>query len=230
MRACRSLIAALAALAAAGAWADRSRLADEADVVEAGDCALELAAERGKARGEPVQHEVALTLDCGIGWNTELGVTRANRRSEAEVERRVDIELKTAFVERRAGAVGWTLVYGFDAARPAGAGWRIGEWSVGVEATRQIGLDWLVEARLATARERAERRSRTRWSIGVERALNDAFELRAAISGDDRDRPFAEIGFRALVVADDGALSVTWGRGGGPPREGRLVLAFTWEF
>lgn len=230
MRACRLLIAALAGLAAAGAWADRSRLADELDVAEAGDCALELAAERGKARGEPVQREAVLTLECGIGWNSEVSLARANRRSEAELERRIELELKTALVERRAGAVGWTLVAGFAAGRSADPSWRLDERFVGVEATYQIGPDWLVDARLATSRERVERRRRTLWSLGVERALSDALELRVAVGGDDRERPLAEIGLRALVVGDDGALSLTWGRGGGPPREGRVALAFTWEF
>lgn len=233
MRRLRALAVALAASAACPpAWADRSRLADEADVVEPGDCQLELGAERRRPRGEAPERESSIEFGCGIGWRSELTLALARLHGgTGGRERKLGVSGRTAVVDRKRDDTGWTLVYGFERLRMPDAAWRTRETFVAIEASRQFGAAWLVEARLGTVRERIERRSAALWAIGLEHLLaGEALVLRAAVGRDGPARPLAEIGLRAEVWGEDVALSVSAGSGGGPPRERRLALALSIDF
>ena len=83
MPAIRCLVLLLAALIYAGhASAKRSRLTQEADVVEAGDCEVESAGARERARGKGPARESNLELNCGVGASTEVSLLVARRRGD----------------------------------------------------------------------------------------------------------------------------------------------------
>jgi len=232
MNRARHLLAALACAAAChAAQADRSRLADEDDVIEAGDCELELAFERQNARGAARERETSIQFGCGIGWRTELAATFARKRSDAQREQAIGIEGKTSLRERGSGGVGWSLAYGIGSERDGGRGpWRRGERFVAIEATHQPASAWLVEARLGTARDPVARSDRTLWLLGVEHAITEAVEARAELEGDDRSRPLASMALRWLVWPEHAVVTLAWGAGLGPLRERRLGLGVTFEF
>jgi hypothetical protein len=90
-----ALLAALALLTACGATrAERSRLGDEADVVERGDCEVGTAFERRRARGEASQQLSSLQLVCGLGWRTELTINFARQRGDGDRNEAVGLEAR----------------------------------------------------------------------------------------------------------------------------------------
>ncbi len=224
------LFAALVCVAVChGAHASRSSLSDESDVAEAGDCEAELAFERSRVRGEPAQRERALRLTCGVGWNTELEVAHARLRSGTTRGEALLFEANTTLRDRGPDRVGWAVALGIGAERVGGS-WRRSEQGFAVEATRQLGDDWLVEAKLGALRDLLSRRDSTLWSLALEHALHERFEVRAELEGDDRNRPVAKVGLRYTVWPDRVQLKLSHGVRSGQQRERITSLGLQVEF
>lgn len=232
MNCARRLLVALACAAAChAAQADRSRLADDADVVEAGDCEVETALERQSARAAAPQREASIQFGCGIGWRTELVLAVARRHSDAARDEAIGVEARTSLRERSSGRIGWTLAYGIGAERGGGRGpWRRNEQFVAIEATHQPDRAWLIEARLGTARDPVARSDRTLWALSAEHTVTETVEVRAEVGGDDRSPPLLSLGLRYRVWPERAAVTLSWAAATGPLRERRLGLGITFEF
>lgn len=226
----RRLITALACVAACqSTHAARTGVSDESDVADAGDCQTELAFERTGLRDEPTQRERAVRLTCGIGWDTELEAAHKRQHSGAARGESLAFEAKIGLRDRGEQQVGWALVLGLGADRGSGS-WRRSEQSVAVEATRLIGADWLVEAKLGAAHDVAPRRSSTLWAVAVEQALGERVEWRAELEGDDRRRPLAKVGLRYTLWPERVQLKLSYGARSGPQRERNTSLGLQFEF
>lgn len=231
MNPARCLFAALACLALCGvARADRSSLGDADGVIEAGDCEVETAFERRSVRGSAAERTAAIQLVCGIGWRTELAATFARQRVDALRQEATGIEAKTSLLERRGASVGWTLAWGAGTERSASGRWRSSEHFVAIEAALEPRAAWLIEARLATLRERSTHRHRTQWALAVEHALSATLEARAEIEGDDLGRPLTSLGLRYALWPEHALLSLSWAASAGPARERRARIGITFEF
>jgi len=231
MRSAQRLAAGLSCVAACQlAMADRSRLGEDNEVIDPGDCELELASERKKARDSMRERSSSIQLTCGIGWRTELATGFAATRSEAERAKALAIEAKTSLRKRAPGQLGWDLSYGVEALRGPGASWHGNGQFIALEAIQGFADTWLLEAKLGTTRDRASRRDSTLWTLGVERALTRSVEARLEWSGDDRQRPLWRAGLRYEVWPDHALLSFTYGSRAGPTRERQAGLALTFEF
>jgi hypothetical protein len=229
----KSPLRLLTALACSGASAlaaaQRSGLGADSAVADAGDCEVETAFEHGKKRGEAAQRGSALRFACGIGWRTELEAKMAWTRAGIQHERVLALDAKTSLRDRQRDAVGWALGLGIDAQRLDGR-WRRSEQRVELEASRQFGALWLGEAQLGTVRDSFNRRRSTTWALSVEYAWNERVEVRAELSGDDRDKPFLALGWRRAVWGEDLQLELTWAERLAWPRERKLALALQYEF
>jgi hypothetical protein len=224
------LLAALICVAACQcAHASRSSLSDESDVADAGDCEAELIVERFAARGGPTQRERALRLLCGIGGNTELEAAHARKRSGPTRGEALVFEAKTTLRDRSGGRVGWAVALGIGAERLGGS-WRRSEHGLAVEATQQLGDDWLVEAKLGSVRDALSKRDSTLWTLALEHALHERLELRAEIEGDDRGRPLAKLGLRYTLWPDRVQCKLSHGLRSGQQRERRTSLGLQVEF
>jgi hypothetical protein len=229
LRRTASLVLALV-LAAPPAWADRSRLAEDEDGVEAGDCEAEVAFERSRARGVDRQRETAVQLSCGIGWRSELTLTAARQRAGDERSRALALELKAPFVPRRAQALGWAVLAAAAAEQPAGRSWKRSEVAFGLEATIQPRPTWLGELQFGWARDLRERADRFIWTIGVEHTFWPAWELRAELEGTDREPAFVGAALRWAFVPERAQAKLAWARQLGSDRERKLGLALGIEF
>jgi hypothetical protein len=224
------LLVALACVAACQyAHASRSSLSDESDVADAGDCEAELAVERLSARGEPTLRERALRLTCGVGWHTELEAAHARQRSGPARGESLVFEAKTTLRDRGDGRVGWAVALGVGAERVGGS-WRRSEHGFAVEATRQFADAWLVEAKLGAVRDVLSKRDSTLWTLALEHALHERFELRAELEGDDRGRPLAKLGLRYTLWPDLLQLKLSHGVRGGAQHERSTSLGLQVEF
>lgn len=231
MHCARRLLAALACVAAChAAHADRSRVAEDGDAAEAGDCELDLAFERQTARGTAAERERSMQLDCGIGWRTELVVALARGRSEDGRREAIDLEARTSVFERGAGGLSWALEYGLSVERIGGGHWRRSEYFVALDAAFAPVPAWVIEARLGSARDLIERRDRTLWTLGVEHEISDALEARAELDGDDRERPLASVELHYEFWPDVARINLSYGARSGPLRERRVGVGVTFEF
>lgn len=217
--------------AALPAWADRSRLGDDAEVVEAGDCALELATERQREQGEPRRRRThTVELNCGVGWQSEALLSRATQRQGSERESAWGVELKTALVPRRGSAVGWSLIASARREQAVGQRSRWTEAGVAVEAAVRPAGVWRLEARLGTRRDRIDRRDRTPWEIAVEHALVERWELRAQLGGDDGQPPQWQASLRWAIWPEHAFVTASHGGSSAIGRPRQWALAATWEF
>lgn len=226
------LIVAFAVLGAgAPALADRSRIGEEGDVIEAGDCELELASARIRPRGAPRERAESAQLSCGVGFGAELVAVFERQRGTGSRESVREIEAKLGLLPRRGEAIGLTLAAAAAWQAEDGRPRRRAETAITAEASRQVGARWLVEAQIGTARSHVERRQRTLWALGAEFALvPEAVELRAEIGGDDRSRAQTLLALRHLFWPDHAALTLGVARRGGNDGERRAAVALTVEF
>lgn len=225
------IVALICAAACHAVQAERSRLDDEVDVVERGDCEAEASWQRRAQRAEPRERESALRLGCGIGWGTEWAATFARTSSHGARDDGVGFEGKTELRQRTAGRLGWALAYGAEAERAARGGpWRQSEHFILLEATLQPAARWLAEVKLGTARQTRARRDSTRWSVGLEHGFWDGVEAVAELAGDDRDRPTASVGLRYAIWPEHALLALSYGVKMAPHRERRLGVGLTFEF
>ncbi len=208
---------------------DDSRLGDATAVAEAGDCEVELELERMRRRGSTIERGTAAELACGIGWRTELTLAYQRQRAGDERDEGLAFGVKTELVETAPGRIGWTVGAAAAAVRAPGTGWRRSEWAAAVEASVQPAEGWLAEFQFGVARDLLLRQHSTLWAVALEHALDARFELRAAVGGDDRSRPIAEVGLRWLF-AEDAYLKLSLGARSGAERERLLGVALKVEF
>jgi hypothetical protein len=211
------------------AEASRIGVSDETDVAEAGECEAEGAHERSRLRGEPARREQSLRLACGIGWNTELEAAHARQRQGAARGEALAVEAKTMLRERAGDRIGWSLAVAVGAERRNGS-WRRSEQGLALEATRQTGDSSLVEVKLGVVHDVLSRRDSTLWSVAVEHALHERFELRAELEGDDHQRSLAKAGLRWTLWPDRLQLKLSHGLRSGPQRERSTSLGLLVEF
>ena len=224
-------LATLAVLAACGATsAAPSRLADESDVVEAGDCEIEAAVERHRVRGEAPERQSSLQLVCGIGWRTELQAEFARRRGDGSHGQAIGLEARSSLRASSLGRPGWAVMYGASSERHGTGPWHQSDLFVALEAAVRPAPGWLVAARVGTARDRRGRSDSTTWALSVEHGVNDALELGAGLRGDDRSRPLISLEVRWHVLPDQVQLNLSGGASSGPQRQRRIGLGLTFEF
>lgn len=228
-RARRLLVALSSAAACHAAQAERSHLADDADVVEAGDCQMEATSARQTARTAAAEHESSIQFDCGVGWRTELAAAFVRLRSEGVRDEAIGIEARTSLRQRGSGRIGWTLAYGIGAERGGGP-WRRSEQFVAIETSYQPDRSWLIEGRLGTVRDLIGGRDATIWALSAERLVTAFVGMRAELDGDDRGRPRASVELRYLVWPEHTVFTLSYGARAGPLRERRLGVGLTFEF
>lgn len=223
------LVAWACAAACASTHAARSSLSDESDVADAGDCEAELVFERSRVRGEVALRDRSLRLACGVGWNTELEAAHARQRSGAARGESLAFEAKTTLRDRGDNRVGWAVALGLGAERSGGS-WRRSDHAFALEATRQLGERWLVEAKLGAARDVRSRRDSTLWAVALEHALHERLELRAELDGDDRGRPLVQLGLRYTLWPDHLQLKLSHGMRSDSQRERITSVGLQVEF
>lgn len=230
MRLRRIALAALLAAAAPAALADRSRLSQDEEGVEAGDCEFEVGLERSRARGASRQRETAVSLSCGIGWRSELTLAAARQRDADERVHLRALELKTTLVPRRGRAPGWALQASLADERATGASWRRSDYALTLEATVEPRPEWLAEAQLGWARDVRGRADRMTWVLALEHALSEAWETRIEAEGDDREAPRAAASLRWAFWPDLAQLTLAHGKRLGGDRERQWALTLGIEF
>lgn len=216
------------------AHAGRPLQTDDAGVVEHGDCEVEAAWTRQRLAPGLRSNEASLQLGCGVGWGSQIDLGLATARSAGTRETGLALGGKTglwksAAEEGAALALGWEVT-GSKASQGA---LHHTSTSLTLIGSLPVADTLTLHANLGHARDETEHRRSTTWGLALEHAgLGDAARWApvAEVYGDDRERPWWNLGLRYSVVAEKFVVDLAYGRQFGSARPSALTLGFTATF
>jgi hypothetical protein len=226
----RGLAACTLVLAAFAAMAERSRVGEGEESIEAGECELEAGSRRTAASGMRWRYESSWQAACGVGARSELALVLTRGRSDGQLEQEQALEGRVIVLARSAARPGLALLAGWQRQRAGGQRWHSSEHSIGLEAALQPRPAWLLSATLGTQRERGARRDSTRWELGIERGFGELAELALTWEGDDRGAKQAGLSLRLQVVPEHLQLTLLLGQRREAVRERVQAVTLTLEF
>lgn len=205
--------------------AGRPLATEDAGVLEAGDCELEVYAghERqrpaGRARGASVQGS------CGVGHGLQAALAAERVRVRGTEDAGRDDGGLLSFKARLLGEddddPALALVGGLHWGRHDHEAFRRDSLALGLAGTLPLPRGFTAHANLGHLHERphdpAERQRSTVWALALEKALTDTVDLGAELYGDDRGRPWRGLGLRwaatpSLTVGTSYAVQAGAGR------------------
>lgn len=213
-------------LAGGPALADPPLVSETADAPEAGECMLEAASDRARARGQPSVTVHELHGACGVGLRTELGWRLTYERA-GQTTHRLGVDGKTQLAETEDGSTRFALAYGVAADRAAGDRWRHGGLRVTGVATRALARQLLGHVNLGWLRTENPRLNHAAWSLGMEG--EGVLHWAADLYGDDRSRPWASGGVVWALHEQLGA-SLAYAQQFDTPRLRQWTLALRFAF
>jgi len=216
----------LAAVAGTPARADPPLVSETADVAAAGECMLEVAADRLRARGRAPGSVQEVHGACGAGRRTELGL-RLTRERAHPASWRLGADGKTRLGETEDGSTRFALAYAVAADRADGDRWRHGGLRVNGVATRTLARQLLAHVNLGWLRTENPRLHQATWSLGVEG--EGALRWAADVYGDDRARPWLSGGV-VWPLHEQLAASLAYARQFDAARQRQWTLALRAEF
>lgn len=221
---------ALAALAPA-AHAGRPLVAEDANVLDRGDCEFESFAARASERDAPGTRALSVQAGCGVGLDTQLAMQAVRTRGGAAVDT-LALVGKTALRAPTDDRAGFTVAYALGADRPRDdPAWRRFRFETATVLgvmTAPLGAAML-HANLGWTRQRSTGTDSTLWALAVERegALGPV-DLMAETYGDDRSPPWLAVAARWHAIHDRLMLDASYGvqTASGRPRLVTVGLKF----
>jgi hypothetical protein len=179
---------ALAALSLAPlAQAARPFVTDDAGVLEAKSCELELVALRLRFAGAPSLRQDAVQAACGWGLSSQLGVALLRSRFLGESDRVTVLYGKTSVVDGGENKPSLVWTYNAEWARlSAGGSKRVSASALSLVASVPMGKTGVIHANLGHKRLQEPRRGTTTWAVAWEVPVSTAFDVGIERFGDDR--------------------------------------------
>ena len=205
-----TLLAVAAVLGADAAHAGRPLQTEDAGVLDAGACELEVAAARERS-DEPSLSGARAQFGCGVGWRSQVAAYAGRERAAGARDDAAGIVGKTWLRELTDEATGVALAWAAGYVRPRGGSATRDGAEVRAVVTHPAGA-WLLHGNLGWARDSIEHRDSTVWGAAVERTGLGPVDAMVELFGDDRDRPWANAGVRWNAVPGQVAVDASYGR------------------
>lgn len=203
------------------AWAARPFVTDDARLTTAGSCQLE-----SWVRVYPHSREIWALPACNPGGNFEVtaGGGRAHYDQQASSSDFV-LQFKTLFKPLESNTWGIGLAAGTVRHPEVNPGPNLfGNSYVYAPMSYSLFDDAVVlHGNLGWLRDRASGRSNTTWGVGGEFKLSERLLGIAESFGDDRVKPYWQVGARYAIVPDRVQVDATVGQQLNGPREGRWI-------
>jgi hypothetical protein len=214
------------ALAAAPAYAGRPLATEDASMLGAGECQVEMWADRSG-----VATDIWLVPACNVGAGIEwqLGGARTFESGTGALSQSY-LQAKTVLrsVDDNPWGVGIVLGLNRQPRRESHTGWD--DPFVLVPASFRMGEDTLVHANLGWVRNRSEGRDFTLWGLAFESPVSESVTLLGEAYGENTSRPFLRLGGRFDAVKDRLAFDLTYvNRPGGTRAERFLSLGLYYK-
>lgn len=203
------IILLLSFLSPASAWAARPFVTDDARLTTGGSCQLESWIRRYRD-----SHEFWLLPACNPFGNLEVTAGRGQASSK-DVGRSQDyvLQAKTLFRSLQINDWGWGLAVGTIRHPEINPGPNLlGNTYVYLPFSLSLADDRLIiHANLGWLRDRASGQHSASWGIGGEFKVQERWLLIAENFGNDRDRPYWQVGARFAIVPDRVQVDATLG-------------------
>ena len=210
---------ALLCLLGTGAQAARPFMTDDARLTTEGSCQLESWVRRYADR----QEFWALPA-CNPGGHFEITLGGARFKDDGQASSSDQLlQFKTLLRPLTTNDWGWGLALGTvrhpsDVSDPD----NLGSHYAYVPVSVSMQDDKLVlHLNLGWSRDKAKRRDQTTWGVGAEYGLSERWMAIAETMGDDRQKPFVQMGLRLSIVPGVLQLDATVGSQPGQPVPGR---------
>lgn len=204
------LLAGLLAGLTSAAQAGRPLITEDAGVLDARDCELELVGSRERAGGDvPTVRGAGAQLGCGVGLSTQVALFAGRARADGERADALALVGKTALralTETQGGVViAWSV-----GGERSGGSFRHETTELKAVFTQPVD-QWLLHANLGWTRSESARQNGTLWSVAAERTGLGPFDAMAEVFGDDRDEPWLNAGLRWTAIADRLFVDASYG-------------------
>jgi hypothetical protein len=213
------------------AWAGRPLQAEDADILEPSACELEGFRQQFSARGDS-SGESALTVNCGIGWNSQVGLT-ASRANGSDGSRGLNLGGKTRIWRADPDGAAFTVAWAIGAGQPDGGDWRHELSQVTLVGSVPLGPG-TVHLNLGHARDRPSSLVYTPWGVAWEHKDLDwqgfKWAPMAEVFGDGHGESWWNTGARFTVVEDRLSLNLSYGCRWGSDRTCLSSLGFKLSF
>ncbi len=206
---------------------------DDAGVLAAGNCELEATAMRLSATDARTT-DTSLQLGCGVGWHSAITLARASDHgADAPVWTlggKSSLWQGDGPPEHAAAlSLAWTL----QQARLPGSGWRHAGTGLNLIASVPLAGSLTLHANLGHARDEPARQGTTTWGLAIEQTGPGGaprWAPMAEVYGDDRQRPWWNLGLRVALVPERHFVVVGYGRQFSRARPGALTLGLKTTF
>jgi hypothetical protein len=206
---------------------------DDAGVLAVGACELEGTAVRATA-ADARTTDTSLQLGCGVGWRSAVTLARAsNHGADAPVW---SLGGKTGLWQGDGApehAAALTLAGTLQQARLPGSGWRHTGTGLNLIASVPLAGSLTLHANLGHARDEPARQGSTTWGLAIEQTGPGSaprWAPMAEVYGDDRERPWWNLGLRVALVPERHFVVVGYGRQFSRERPGALTLGLKATF
>ncbi len=228
----RRVAALLLCLLSAPALAGRPFATEDAGVLAAGECELEAFVLRASGRDAPIARGGALQPNCGIGWQTQLGIAAGRTEAAGEAITSLALAGKTALRELTETQTGFALAYGVVGARLPGHGFKHDSTALAGVVSAPLDKALVLHANLGWLRTQADRLNTTAWALALERTgLFERLDVGAEVYGDDRmPGAFFGIGARYAVMPEKFFVDFSWARSSSGSRATLATLGIKISF
>lgn len=204
------ILAGLLAGLTSAAHAGRPLITEDAGVLDARDCELELVGSRERAGGDlPTARGASAQLGCGVGLSTQIALFAGRAKADGERADALALVGKTvlrALTETQGGVViAWSV-----GGERSGGSFRHETTELKAVFTQPVD-QWLLHANLGWTRSESARQNGTLWSVAAERTGLGPFDAMAEVFGDDRDEPWLNAGLRWTAIADRLFVDASYG-------------------
>ena len=227
----KKIVGAVLLAAVGSAHAGAPLLSEDAGVLAAGECEIELIAALARESGAS-ERERAVGLACGAGHDWQWGVALAHAAAERGSARGLllggKITLWTSG-EDRSIVLAPSLSWADD-----GSGWKHVAQDVNLVYSGPLAPDWKLHLNLGHGRDREGDERSTHGSMALEHAGFEVGGILLApmgdLAGDDRGAPWWNLGLRLTLAADRAWLGLSYARQIDPQRARLVTLSFKYAF
>lgn len=212
MRNCWFTAGLALAMAAAPCWAGRPLQTEDADTLERSACELEGVRQQRSATSDS-SAEAALSLGCGIGWNSQVGLGFA-RSKGSDSSRGAQLGGKSRLWRNEPDGAALTLAWAIGAGQPDGGAWRHESSDLTLVASLPAGPG-SVHLNVGHARDLPSRQVSTPWGLAWEHQDLDwrggKWAPMAEVFGDDHGSAWWNAGVRFSLREDQLSMNLSYG-------------------
>jgi len=211
-----------------GAHAARPFFTEDADIIQRGNCEVELVQVEQRARMTEAESGTSAQLACGVPASTELAVIGFRIRRGAEHWPGAGVGGKTGLQPVGDGALGVAIAYSLLAEKLPGASFQRSRSAISLVGTQTAGR-MLFHGNVGFARDHFERENLVPWAAAAEH-LGERFDFGGEVFAEGRRSAWLGAGARYAALPDRLSLDLSYAVRTNSARTRRATFGMTLSF